>query len=221
MLPPTVIVASVPRMGDDPPEWTMWDRRYDRPDFLFGPDPAIFISRNMHRIAPGSSVLCVAEGEGRNSVFLAEKDMRVTAFDTSSVGLGKARSRAAKSGVEVDYRLAGVEDWDWSGAQFDAVAAVFIQFAAPALRSVIFAGLDAALNPGGLLLLHGFAPRQVGYGTGGPPQAENMYTLDLLGSAFSGYDILHQADYDEVVDAGPGHNGQAAMVDFVARKASE
>ena len=215
--PPSGTV-SIPGMDKNQPDQTMWDTRYDRPDYLFGREPAVFLTRNAHRLKPESTVLCVAEGEGRNAVYLAGLGMRVIAFDTSGVGLGKARARAANAGVEVDFHLAGVDDWDWADTQFDVVAAIFIQFTPPDARAAVFAGLDAALRPGGLLLLHGFAPRQVDYGTGGPPRAENMYTLELLNSAFPGYEILHQADYDENVDAGPGHNGLAAMVDFVARK---
>ena len=122
------------------------------------------------------------------------------------------------AGVALDFHLSDVEAWDWTARRFDAVVAVFIQFSPPDQRRAVFRGIDVALKPGGTLLLHGFAPRQVEYGTGGPPHAENMYTLDLLTDAFAGYEIVHQADYDEVVDAGVGHNGLAAMVDFVARK---
>ncbi|MDJ0825408.1 MAG: class I SAM-dependent methyltransferase [Rhodobacter sp.] len=195
-----------------------WDGRYDRDDYLFGEAPAAFVERQAHRLMPGDRVLAVADGEGRNSVWLAGQGFRVTAFDASARGLEKARALAASKGANVDFHLAGVEAWDWAATPYDAVAAIYIQFAGPALRDRIFAGLDTALRPGGLLLLHGFAPRQVGYGTGGPPCAENMYTLELLRTAFPGYDILHQADYDAVVEAGPGHNGLAAMIDFVARK---
>ncbi len=207
-------------MTDLPPAWERWDQRYDRDDYLFGRAPAVFLTRHAARLAPSSRVLCVAEGEGRNAVHLARLGHSVTAFDASARGLDKARALAAEAGVGVDFRQSGVEDWDWRAAPYDAVAAIFIQFAGPELRTAIFAGLDAALKPGGLLLLHGFAPRQVGYGTGGPPHAENMYTLDLLRAAFADYTVLHADDYDEVIDAGPGHNGRCGLIDFVARKPS-
>lgn len=204
-------------MADDTAT-TDWNSRYDRPDYLFGRAPAAFLPRHAHRLNRGDRVLAVADGEGRNSVWLARRGIDVVAFDSSARGLEKARALAREAGVSVDFRLADAADWNWRAEPFDAVAAIFIQFAGPALRARILKGLDAALRPGGLLLLHGFAPRQVGYGTGGPPHAGNMYTLDMLHAAFPGYEVLHAADYDEVVDAGPGHNGLAALVDFVARK---
>jgi len=98
------------------------------------------------------------------------------------------------------------------------VAAIFIQFAGPEGRQAIFEGIARTLAPGGVLLLHGYAPRQIGYGTGGPPHVENLYTLDLLHASFPGWDVLHEADYDAEIDEGRAHSGRSALIDFVARK---
>ena len=195
----------------------MWNERYARQDYLFGTEPAAFLAREAGRIADGARVLCVADGEGRNSVHLAGLGHSVTAFDASEVGLGKARALAAARSVTVEFRLSGVESWDWSGP-YDAVVAIFIQFADPALRSRLFADMARAVRPGGLLLLHGYAPRQVDYGTGGPPHRENMYTEAMLAKAFDGWEILHSADYDAEISEGAGHSGLSGLIDFVARK---
>lgn len=195
-----------------------WDARYDRRDYFYGTAPADFVMRHAADLPSGSRALCVADGEGRNSVWLAARGLDVTAMDASARGLDKARALAADRGVQVDFRHADIADWDWSARTYDAVLAVYIQFAAPQMRARIFAGLDTALRPGGLLLLHGFAPRQVDYGTGGPPERANMYTLDMLRAAFPDYLPLHMADYDAHVDSGAGHSGLAAMVDFVGVK---
>jgi SAM-dependent methyltransferase len=141
----------------------------------------------------------------------------VTAFDVSPVGVERARELAAETGVVVDYREAGIEDWDWSQT-YDAVCAVFVQFAPPALRTLLFEWIAEAVAPGGVVLLHGYAPRQVGYGTGGPPFAENMYELPMLHEAFAGWGVVHAADYDAEVDEGAGHSGRSALIDFVAVK---
>ncbi|WP_240453888.1 SAM-dependent methyltransferase [Chachezhania antarctica] len=194
-----------------------WDNRYAADGFLFGTAPADFLKREAGRIPDASRVLCVADGEGRNSVHLAGLGHQVTAFDASTVGLEKARGLAADRGVSVDFHESGIEHWDWSRTH-DAVVGIFIQFAPPDLREQLFGWLERAVRPGGLLLLHGYAPRQVGYGTGGPPQVENMYTVDMLAQAFPEMEILHAADYDHEVDEGPGHSGLSALVDFVARK---
>jgi SAM-dependent methyltransferase len=194
-----------------------WDARYDRPDYLFGTEPAAFLRRAARHIPPGSRVLAVADGEGRNSVHLAALGHRVTAMDASPVALAKARRLAEARGVAVEFREADILAWDWAADPFDAILAVFIQFLAPAERARVFAGFGEALRPGGLLLLHGYAPRQVGYGTGGPPQAANMYTLPLLEAAFPGWDILEARDHDAEISEGTGHHGRSALIDFVAR----
>lgn len=195
-----------------------WDARFSQPDYLFGTEPADFLIRHIHFLPPGSRVLCIADGEGRNSVWLAGQGKDVVAMDGSGVALDKARALAARKGVSVDYRQGDVALWDWDAEPFDAVVGIFFQFLTPAARALVFAGLDRAIKPGGLLMLHGYAPRQVGYGTGGPPHSENMYDLALLNDAFPGYEVLFEADYDAEVDEGRGHSGRSALVDFIARK---
>ena len=195
-----------------------WDQRYDRPDFLFGTEPADFVRRTAPLLDPGSEVLAVADGEGRNSVFLAGLGHRVVAMDGSEVALEKARGLARARGATVDFRNGDVLEWNWSAKAFDAVLAVFIQFVGPDDRARVFEGLRTALRPGGLLLLHGYAPRQVDYGTGGPPFRENMYTLPMLDEAFKGFEVLEARDHDAVIDEGEGHSGLSGLIDFVARK---
>jgi cyclopropane fatty-acyl-phospholipid synthase-like methyltransferase len=195
----------------------MWNERYATDDYLFGTEPAAFLAREAPRLPAGSRVLCVADGEGRNSVHLARLGHDVTAFDMSPNAVDKARRLAARSGVAPRFHVAALEDWDWSETH-DAVVAVFIQFLGPAERAVTFARIAEAVRPGGLLLLHGYAPRQVEYGTGGPSARENMYTRDLLEAEFAGWQVLHADDYDAVIEEGRGHSGRSALVDFVARK---
>lgn len=198
-------------------ENSMWDERYAREGFHFGTDPAAFLVAQAQHIADASNVLCVSDGEGRNSVYLAGLGHRVTAFDISPVGVDKARGLARDAGVAVDVQVAGIEDWDWS-RQFDAVVAIFIQYAPPDLRARAFGWMGQAVRPGGVLLLHGYAPRQVGYGTGGPPIAEHMYTEPMVQAAFPGWEVIRSADYDADIDEGKGHSGRSALIDFVARK---
>lgn len=195
----------------------MWDERYAGKDYLFGTEPAAFVAARADVVPPGSRVLCLADGEGRNSVHLAALGHQVTAMEQSPVALEKARALASARGVTVDFRQAGVEGWDWS-QPFDAVLGVFIQFASPALRATIHKGIGRAVRPGGLVLLHGYAPRQIANGTGGPRAVENLYTLDALTADFPGWQVLHAADYDAVIHEGTGHSGQSALIDFIARK---
>ncbi len=196
----------------------MWNERYSKPGFLFGTDPAQFLVEQQDYLQRGKTALCIADGEGRNSVFMAEKGMKVTAQDASEVAIDKARGLAAARGASVAYRLGDLRDFDWDETQYDLVAGIFIQFAEPDFRDAIFDGMKRALVPGGILLLHGYRPEQLEYGTGGPPCAENMYTVDLLRDAFSDMEILRLEAYDREVQEGCGHSGMSALIDLVARK---
>lgn len=197
---------------------TMWDERYAAPGFLFGTAPSEFLKEHSDYLVPGAAALAVADGEGRNSVFLAACGLQVTAMDASPVAVEKARALAAEQGVSVDFHVADILQWDWIPDAYDLVAGIFIQFSPPGEREAVFQGMKKALKPGGTLLLHGYRPEQIEYGTGGPPHAGNMYTEELLRAAFGDMEILRLAAYDRVVDEGRGHSGMSALIDLVARK---
>ena len=169
----------------------------------------------------GQRALCVADGEGRNSVWLAEQGLDVSAFDFSPVGVDKARRLAAKRGVTVSYEVASVYDWQWPQAAFDVVAAIFVQFADPAMRSFLFERMVRALKPGGLLLVQGYTPKQLEYRTGGPSRLENLYTADLLREAFKELEILELREYEAELGEGAAHAGRSAVIDLVARASGQ
>jgi len=195
-----------------------WNERFGGDEYHFGTEPNAFLAAQAHRLRAGMRALSVADGEGRNSVWLARQGLQVTAFDISPVGVDKARRLAREAGVAVDHRVADINDWDWDAASYDLVVAIFIQFASPAERARIFAGMMRALAPGGLLLLQGYAPRQLEYKTGGPGVAENLYTARLLRGQFAALEILHLAEHDSEIREGKGHAGMSALVDLVARR---
>ena len=196
----------------------MWNDRYKAPGYLFGTDPAAFLQREVNRLVPGQTVLCIADGEGRNSVFLAQHGHHVTAMDASDVAVDKARALAEERGVTVDFHVADVATWNWDERSYDVVVGIFFQFAGPILRDQIFAGMVRALAPNGLLLLHGYTPAQIAYNTGGPGVVENLYTADLLAERFKDLDILHLAEYEAELSEGTRHVGRSALIDFVARR---
>lgn len=200
------------------PELDRWNERFSAEEYLFGTAPNAFLSRQRSWLRPGQRALAIADGEGRNGVWLAEQGLDVLSIDFSPVALEKAQQLAAKRGVPLRTGLADLERWDWEPERFDVVAAIFIQFARPELRTAIFQGIRRTLAPGGLLLLQGYRPEQLGYGTGGPPHAENMYTATMLRNAFGDFDILHLEEHDSVISEGAGHHGMSALVDLVARK---
>ena len=196
----------------------MWDERYGNDGYLFGTEPARFPTKHVQLLSAGDSALVVADGEGRNSVFLAEQGLTVTAMDASPVGLAKAERLAGQRGVSVDYQLADITTWPWAERSYDVVVAIFIQFLSPADRATVFQGMVQALRPGGLLLLHGYRPKQLEYGTGGPPIEENLYTEELLAEAFADLNVSRLVSYDAEIEEGTGHVGMSALIDLIATK---
>jgi cyclopropane fatty-acyl-phospholipid synthase-like methyltransferase len=196
----------------------MWDERYATEEYFFGTEPNAFLASQRHLLEPGMSCLAVADGEGRNGVWLAQQGLKVLSVEASAVALEKAKKLAEQRGVAIDFEQADLAHWQWGENRFDAVAAIFIQFAPPALRVQMFEGIKRSLKPGGLLLLQGYTPRQLEYKTGGPPLAENLYTERLLREAFGEMEILHLSEHDEHISEGAGHSGMSALIDLVARK---
>jgi len=201
-----------------PDSISTWDSRYAGDDFLFGTQPNAFLASQVARLQPGWKALAVADGEGRNGVWLAEQGLDVLSVDASSVAQEKARRLAQERGYSVRFELGDLENWTFPTGQFDVVAAIFIQFAGPALRARLFEGIKQSLKAGGTLLLEGYGPKQLEYRTGGPPLLENLYTEDLLRDSFQGFEIIELRSYDALVHEGAGHSGMSALVDLVARK---
>jgi 2-polyprenyl-3-methyl-5-hydroxy-6-metoxy-1,4-benzoquinol methylase len=199
-------------------ELERWNQRFSVAEYVFGTAPNAFLAAHADLFKPGQRALCVADGEGRNSVWLAEQGLEVTAFDFAPAALDKARRLAAGRGVRVRYELATVEDWRWPAAEFDVVVAIFIQFVVPAARRVLFERMSAALRPGGLLLLEGYTPAQLKYGTGGPKQVDQLYTEELLRRSFGALEILELKAYEAELNEGTRHTGMSAVIDLVARK---
>lgn len=195
-----------------------WNARFARDEYLFGEEPNAFLRANAHWMQRGDSVLCVADGEGRNSVWLAEQGFEVRAFDFAPNAVAKAKRLAQRRNVSVAHELGDAYTWPWTTRRYQALVAVFIQFLPPESRNDAFAGMMSTIEPGGLFLLEGYRPEQVDYATGGPPRREHMYTREWLEATFSGWKILALKDYDAVIREGKAHNGLSALIDLVARK---
>jgi cyclopropane fatty-acyl-phospholipid synthase-like methyltransferase len=195
-----------------------WNARYATEDYIFGTAPNVFLASQAAWIRPGMRALAIADGEGRNGVWLAEQGAQVHAIDVSPPALEKALKLAAKRGVTLETEQVDLLDWSWPEAAYDLVAAIFIQFAPPPERDRIIAGIRRTLKPGGVLILQGYTPKQVELGTGGPPSAANMYTPELLREWFGDWSIVHLAEHESVISEGDHHHGLSALVDLVARK---
>ena len=211
-----------------------WNDRFSVDEYIFGKDPNAFLAREVERLKPGSKVLCVADGEGRNGVWLAERGFRVHAIDGSEVALKRSKALARERGVHVYggaaelgaagakpgiyHELVDVDTWQWPHATYDAVVAIFIQFATAETRPALFTNIANSLVDGGLLLLEGYATKQLQYGTGGPPNLEQLYTTGLLSKSFPTMRIEVLAEYDQEIAEGDRHKGMSALIDLVATK---
>jgi cyclopropane fatty-acyl-phospholipid synthase-like methyltransferase len=198
-------------------EQERWETRFRAPGYAFGKQPNAFLKAQAHLLPAVGTALSVADGEGRNGVWLAEQGLDVLAVDFSATALEKARGLAAERGVQLRTEVADLTTWRWPVEAFDVIAAIFI-FVDPAQRVGFFTSLKDALKPGGLLLLQGYRPEQVQYRSGGPSDPARMYTRSILEAGFAGLSHLDIAEHDSVIQEGTAHLGVSALIDLVARK---
>ena len=194
-----------------------WDQRFSIDDYLFGKEPAQALLKFEKYLVPKGETLVIADGEGRNSVYLASKGFKVTTSDYSKVASRKARALADKKNVEVNYRVEDFFDIVWSEKQYDNVVGICFQFVPQEKINEVMLGLKAATKKGGTLLVHGYTPKQINFGTGGPKDVSLMYTKETFTGLFNENDIILIEEYQANLSEGVGHNGQSAMIDFVAK----
>jgi cyclopropane fatty-acyl-phospholipid synthase-like methyltransferase len=195
-----------------------WETRFRAPGYAFGKEPNAFLKSQAHRLPRRGAALSVADGEGRNGVWLAEQGLDVTTIDFSPTGVEKARALAAERGVKLRVELADVTTWQWPHDAYDVIAGIFIQFVTPTERERLFAGMKRALKPGGMLILQGYRPEQLKYRTGGPQNVEQLYTRALLQSAFGDMAEIEIDEHDSTISEGTSHVGMSALIDLVAKK---
>lgn len=202
----------------------IWSKRYSDAgqDYLFGTEPNRFLARREQLLQDGRGAISIADGEGRNSVWLAELGLDVTAIEISAVAIEKARHLAAARKVAVRFMQADMLAPGWPPvdmqAAFDWVVGIFIQFVGPEWRERQFDVMKQLTRPGGRILLQGYTPRQLEYRTGGPSAVENLYTEDILREAFADWKIEELVEYEDTIAEGSGHVGHSALIGMVARK---
>jgi len=194
-----------------------WNSRYAEADFAYGTEPNAFLVSQRSLLRPGMKALAVADGEGRNGVWLAQQGLEVWSVDASDVGLGKAAQLAADRGVPLHTERVELTAWKWPEADFDLVAAIYIHFP-PDVRAHMHRAMLNALRPGGLLILEAFTPEQLGYKSGGPPVVEMLYTADMLRIDFAGAEIIQLEETVTELAEGKYHRGAASVVRMVARR---
>jgi SAM-dependent methyltransferase len=199
-------------------EYERWEKRFSVPDYVFGTEPNVFLKSQAAALPKSGTALAIADGEGRNGVWLAEHGLDVLSIDWSPTALGKARALAKRRGVTLRTEQVDLVQWRWPAAEFDVIAAIFIQFLTPDERRQVFDGMCNALRPRGLLLIEGYRPEQLNYKTGGPSLVENLYTRALLEAEFGSLSEVQITEHDSMTSEGTGHVGMAALIDLVGRK---
>lgn len=196
-----------------------WNERFNREEFIFGKEPNEYlVEQTSQYLKPNASVLCIADGEGRNGVWLAKQGMRVTGFDVSDIALVKAKQFAKDNEVNIEYSLCDTDGFDWKTNSYDAIIAIFIQFADPEMRVRIFKQVHQALKPGGIFILQGYTPKQLEYKTGGPSLIEHLYTEEMIRKLSCDFEILDLQCYEKELSEGARHTGMSALLGMVAKK---
>jgi SAM-dependent methyltransferase len=199
-------------------ELERWESRYAGADYAFGKEPNYFLASCKGLLPKSGSVLVVADGEGRNGVWLAEQGLDVLSIDFSPTALRKARALAAEHHVTVTFQQADVHTWAYPEASFDVVVEIFTQFSSPPERATKWAGMQRALKPGGLLIIQGYTPKQLTFGTGGPKQVENLYTRAMLERAFCDFRNMKIIEEEREMYEGTSHAGMSAVINLTAIK---
>lgn len=196
-----------------------WNERFDNEEFIFGKAPNEYlVSQAKQYLAPCQKALCIADGEGRNGVWLAKQGLVIEGFDVSDIALEKARKFAEDNKVSITYSFSDVDSWSWQENTYDAIIAIFIQFADPAMRLRIFKNIFLALKPGGIFILQGYTQKQLEYKTGGPILIDHLYTEEMIREMISGLEMLDLQSYDAVLEEGTRHVGMSALLGLTARK---
>lgn len=199
------------------PSRAMWEERYGTDEYVFGTEPNDFLRENVAEL-PVGNVLCLAEGEGRNAVFLAEQGFSVSSVDITEAGVAKTLRLARERGVRVNAVTGDLADFDLGKSKWDAIVSIFAHTPLP-IRVDLHRRVVDALVPGGIFLLEAYTPAQVGRGTGGPQVPELTMTAGGLRTELEPLDFLVIDELERDVIEGPGHTGLGAVVQVIARKA--
>lgn len=199
-------------------EYERWEGRYSAPEYIFGEQPNYFLAACKPLLPKSGRALAVADGEGRNGVWLAEQGLDVLAIDFSPTGQAKARKLAAARRVNIAIEQADVHAWAYPENAFDVVAEIFTQFSNPAQRRQKWDGMKQTLKSGGLLIIQGYTPKQLEYGTGGPKELDHLYTRELLEKEFAGWKDMTIVEEELEMREGAAHSGKSAVINLTARK---
>lgn len=194
----------------------MWDERYSAEEYAYGTTPNEFLVEKVSCI-PKGKVLSLAEGEGRNAVFLAKQGYAVTAVDASLVGLNKARKLAEENDVVVEFIHADLADYDLGENKWDGIVSIFCPLPS-ALRKELYKRVITGLKRNGVFLLEAYTPDQLKHGTGGGSSADVMQSEQSLRFELAGLKFEHLTELERDVIEGVFHTGIGSVVQAIAAK---
>jgi SAM-dependent methyltransferase len=197
-------------------ENVMWDERYGSEAYAYGKEPNQFLAEHFQAM-PKGRVLSLAEGEGRNAVFLARQGYAVTAVDGSAVGLKKAEQLAREHGVEIELVQADLLEYEIGENCWDGIVSIFCPVPAGP-RTALHRKVVAGLKPGGVFLLEAYTPEQLRYGTGGGPSLDTKTSRESLIEDLRGLTFTHLAELEREVVEGAYHTGLGSVVQAIAVK---
>lgn len=197
-----------------------WNERYKEEEFAYGEEPNDFLREVAGHIPKSGKVLCLAEGQGRNAVWLAQEGHDVLAVDQAEAGLERARELAQRRGVTISTQAADLFEWKPPEEAFDAVVAIFAHLPAPK-RAQMHLWAAQALKPGGVAIVELYSPRQLEYKTGGPPVIELLVEPEDLRREFESLEIMHLKERVRDIQEGAYHRGKSAVVQLLAKRANE
>ena len=193
-----------------------WNERYRETGFTYGTAPNEFLVSVADKI-PQGKILSLAEGEGRNAVFLASLGYQVTGVDGSEVGLSKAVQLATERGVAITTLPADLSSFEIEPEQWNGIIACFCHLPS-AIRIPLHQAAVRGLKPGGVFVLEAFSKEQLSYGTGGPASLDMLMSLEGLKQELAGLDLDHAVRIEREVHEGRGHTGLASVVQVLGRK---
>ncbi len=192
-----------------------WNTRYAAGTYLYGTEPNTFLAEHVGRLT--SPVLSLSEGEGRNAVYLASRGLKVVGVDISRVALDHAEQLAAARGVVIETVQADLGVYVPEPNHFGSIISISAHLPS-VIRRRLYPLLEAALKPGGILLLEAYSEHQLARSTGGPKDADMLMTLDKVRREFPALETVHLCEVEREVVEGPGHTGMASVVQFIGRK---
>jgi cyclopropane fatty-acyl-phospholipid synthase-like methyltransferase len=199
-------------------ELERWEGRFSTGKYIFGEEPNGFLAACKKLLPTEGRALSVADGEGRNGVWLAQQGLDVVSLDFAPTAQKKVAALAEQRGVEIEIIQGDVHAWEYPADAFDVVVEIFTQFSSPEQRAQKWAGMRRTLKKGGLLILQGYTPAQLKFGTGGPKKIENLYTREMIETEFAGFTQQTLEEHELEMSEGSDHTGMSAVLNFTAQK---